>query len=285
LARHLFQGGAHRYQCGGLKIGGYTFQVMGQKPQRSGVILLSRPTQFLNFLGGLLNEGLKHFDEKVGFVAKTRQDAFQVLGMSQRERLIGRGWRFGAQRIEGKRVSRANSVIVAFTCILAFGLILSYFVPGQVSTVMGLLFGSMLGVDSFDIMLTSVATLLLVVFFVRHYWEILSTTFDEEYSSVVGMPVKMLKIVISVLLAFYITVTIRAVGTLMMEALLVIPGAVALQLTDSYHTSWKMSMVLIAISGVASLILAFYWNLPVSPLMVVILSLSFLVARFVFPQK
>jgi len=47
------------------------------------------------------------------------------------------------------------------------------------------------------------------------------------------MPVKMLKIVISVLLAFYITVTIRAVGTLMMEALLVIPGAVALQLTDS----------------------------------------------------
>jgi len=59
----------------------------------------------------------------------------------------------------------------------------------------------------------------------RHYWEILSTTFDEEYSSVVGMPVKMLKIVISVLLAFYITVTIRAVGTLMMEALLVIPGA------------------------------------------------------------
>jgi len=88
------------------------------------------------------------------------------------------------------------------------------------------------------------------------------------------MPVKMLKIVISVLLAFYITVTIRAVGTLMMEALLVIPGA-----------SWKISMVLIAVSGVASLILAFYWNLPVSPLMVVILSLSFLVARFVFPQK
>jgi len=71
----------------------------------------------------------------------------------------------------------------------------------------------------------------------------------------------------------------------MMEALLVIPGAVALQLTDSYHTSWKISMVLIAVSGVASLILAFYWNLPVSPLMVVILSLSFLVARFVFPQK
>jgi len=94
----------------------------------------------------------------------------------------------------------------------------------------------------------------------------------------------MLKIVISVLLAFYITVTIRAVGTLMMEALLVIPGAVALQLTDSYH-------ILEDIHGfnsrfwVASLILAFYWNLPVSPLMVVILSLSFLVARFVFPQK
>jgi len=56
---------------------------------------------------------------------------------------------------------------VAFTFILAFGLILSYFVPGQVSTVMGLLFGSMLGVDSFDIMLTSVATLLLVVFFCK----------------------------------------------------------------------------------------------------------------------
>jgi len=37
-----------------------------------------------------------------------------------------------SQRIEGKRVSSANSVIVAFTFILAFGLILSYFVPGQV---------------------------------------------------------------------------------------------------------------------------------------------------------
>jgi len=36
-----------------------------------------------------------------------------------------------SQRIEGKRVSSANSVIVAFTFILAFGLILSYFVPGS----------------------------------------------------------------------------------------------------------------------------------------------------------
>jgi len=190
-----------------------------------------------------------------------------------------------SSKIEGKRVSSANSVIVAFTFILALGLILSYFVPGQISTVMGLLFGSMLGVDVFDIVLTSVATLLLVIFFVKYYWEILSTSFDEEYSAVVGIPVKPLRLFISVLLAFYITVTIRAVGTLMMEALLVIPGAVALQLTDSYHKSWKISMALIAGSGVISLIMAFYWNLPVSPLMVVILSLSFLIARFVFKQK
>jgi len=75
-----------------------------------------------------------------------------------------------SQRIEGKRVSSANSVIVAFTLSWPSG---SYFptCSGAGSTVMGLLFGSMLGVDSFDIMLTSVATLLLVVFFVRHYWE------------------------------------------------------------------------------------------------------------------
>jgi len=68
-----------------------------------------------------------------------------------------------SQRIEGKRVSSANSVIVAFTFILAFG---SYF-PTLFRAGFygyGLLFGSMLGVDSFDIMLTSVATLLLVVF-------------------------------------------------------------------------------------------------------------------------
>jgi len=44
-------------------------------------------------------------------------------------------------------------------------------------------------------------------------------------------------------------------------------------------------MVLIAISGVASLILGVYWNLPVLLLMVVILSLSFLVARFVFRKS
>jgi ABC-type Mn2+/Zn2+ transport system permease subunit len=190
-----------------------------------------------------------------------------------------------SQRIEGKRVSSANSVIVAFTFILALGLTLSYFVPEQVSTVMGLLFGSMIGVDNLDILLTALVTSLLLIFFFTHYWEILSATFDEEYSSVAGMPVLTLRLLIYILLAFYITVTIRAVGTLMIEALLVLPGAVALQVTDSYHKSWKISIALIALSGIISLIVSFYFNLPVSPLMVICLSLFFLLARFGLKEK
>ncbi|WP_018962688.1 metal ABC transporter permease [Coprothermobacter platensis] len=186
-----------------------------------------------------------------------------------------------SQRIEGKRVSSSNSVIVAFTFILALGLILSYFIPEQVSTVMGLLFGSMVGVDITDLALTAIGTAAIAVFFFSRYWDILSTTFDEEYASVSGIAAGSIRLIISVLLAFYITVTIRAVGTLMVEALLVLPGAVSLQLTDSYHTSWKISTIIIGLSGLLALASAFFWNLPVSPLMVLFLSVLFLISRFV----
>ncbi len=95
-----------------------------------------------------------------------------------------------------------------------------------------MLFGNILGVTQGDlhlIMLIAAVSLFALFLF---YKELKLFSVDPDYAQTIGMPVKVMHYGVLLFLSFTVVVGIQAVGTVLTNALLVIPVAAARLLTD-----------------------------------------------------
>ena len=141
------------------------------------------------------------------------------------------------------------------------------------------LFGDLLSISSTDLPLL-LASLGLVLVCLAYFWrDLLLTTIDEELAFVEGLPVTKLRLLLLILLALVVTVAMKAVGSLLITALLVIPSLVARPLVN---TPTQM-VLLAAMTGVTAvsggLLSSFYWDTPVGASIVVTAALLFVLAQ------
>lgn len=141
------------------------------------------------------------------------------------------------------------------------------------------LFGDLLSISSTDLPLL-LSCLGLVLLGLAYFWrDLLLTTIDEELAFVEGLPVAKLRLLLLILLALVVTVAMKAVGSLLITALLVIPSLVARPLVN---TPTQM-VLLAAMTGVTAvsggLLSSFYWDTPVGASIVVSAALLFVLAQ------
>jgi zinc transport system permease protein len=67
---------------------------------------------------------------------------------------------------------------------------------------------------------------------------------DEEFARVSGLPVRALNLAVAVMAAVTITVAMRAVGLLLVSALMVVPVATAQLVTRGFRTTMALAMVI-----------------------------------------
>ncbi|WBB95374.1 MULTISPECIES: metal ABC transporter permease [unclassified Solwaraspora] len=67
---------------------------------------------------------------------------------------------------------------------------------------------------------------------------------DEEYARVSGLPVRTLNLLIAVTTAVTVTIAMRAVGLLLVSALMVVPVATAQQITRGFRSTMAMAMII-----------------------------------------
>jgi len=104
------------------------------------------------------------------------------------------------------------------------------------------LFGSLLTTSREDLVVIVVlAAAVLAVSLVGRPW-LFAVCQDEEYARVSGLPVRALNLTLAVTTAVTVTVAMRAVGLLLVSALMVVPVATAQQLTKSFQTTMYTAM-------------------------------------------
>jgi zinc transport system permease protein len=111
------------------------------------------------------------------------------------------------------------------------------------------LFGSILTIGTSDLIIITSLSLVSLIIVGVFYKELLSVTFDEEASRLMGIPVGLLSTVLNVLVAMTIVLSIKVVGMILVSALLVIPGLTALQLGMSFRDT-LISAILFGVIGV-----------------------------------
>lgn len=153
--------------------------------------------------------------------------------------------------------------------------------PTRMPSWESVLFGAILAVDergSWTALAVSAATLALLWWFRR---PMLFWAFDEPSAAAFGVPARAMKILLVVLLTLAIVTGMRLVGVVLATALLVLPGATALLLSDRLWPVIATSATCGVLGVAGGLVLSFEQDWPSGPSIVTVLTVFYALARLV----
>ncbi|SDN35319.1 metal ABC transporter permease [Allokutzneria albata] len=182
----------------------------------------------------------------------------------------------------GQRDGERDSVIGAVLSFgLGLGVLLLALYPGRTSNKFSLLIGQIVGVDSADLALLTVAALAVLVVFAVIYRPLLFASVDAEVAVARGVPVRVLTPLFAVLVGVATALGVQTVGALLVLALMVTPGAAAARLTANPTMAIVLSVVFAEVAALGGIVLSLAPGVPVSAFITAISFLIYLVCRAV----
>ncbi len=165
----------------------------------------------------------------------------------------------------------------------AIGIVFIAITPGYAPDLFSYLFGNILTVPASDLMLMLVLDVLILIVVFVLYKEFLALSFDEEFGTVVGVPVEPLYLLLLALVAFTVVVLIRVVGMVLVIAMLTFPAALARRFTANLRTMMLLATLFGAVFTLGGLWLSYLLDLPSGATIILLsgtlLFLSFAVSR------
>lgn len=146
------------------------------------------------------------------------------------------------------RIKEDTVMGVVFTGMFAVGLVLFSKTPSELH-LDHILFGNILGITSAQIRETAFLSVLVLGAVLVLRRDLMLVCFDPSHARAIGRPVKALTYLLLVLLSLSIVASMKAVGLVLVIAMLITPGATALLLTKRFD---RMLAVAAAIAVSAS---------------------------------
>jgi len=161
-----------------------------------------------------------------------------------------------------KRIGADAAIGVVTTASFALGVALLTKFGNKGPSFDALLFGSINGVSTSDLLLLAGALLFAGAVFTVLYRAFLFSTFDPEVADVSGVSVRRMDALLMLVLSVSILATLKIIGVTLVAATLVIPAVVARMLSDSFSRMLWISTGLGAAAGAVGMYLSFQLEIP-----------------------
>ena len=207
-----------------------------------------------------------HMLSQVGFAGAA---AAVLLGVSPVLGLLvfcgGAALALGAFGREVDAGDRSESAAVGSILALSLGLGLLFIRLHGAGTqaIYSFLFGTILGITDTDVQLTAAVAVVGLALLAAIGRPLVFASVDPDVAEARGVPVATLSRGFLLILATSVAITVQIVGTLLIFALLVAPGAAAVQVTARPIVGVALSVALSVAVTWIGLALAYYTNLPV----------------------
>ncbi len=179
-------------------------------------------------------------------------------------------------RVTRRRIIGSDAAIgVVTTASFALGLVLFGFFGVPSRDVDAVLFGSVLGVTSGDVVMVVVVTALAAAVVFLRYRALLFTTFDPEVADVSGVNTGRTDALLMLVLAMSILATMKVIGVILIAAMLVIPPVVARMLTTSFARMLWLSVAIGTACGFLGMYLSFHLNVSSGATIVLVGAVAF----------
>jgi manganese/iron transport system permease protein len=161
--------------------------------------------------------------------------------------------------------------------MFALGLVLFVKVDSD-QHLLHILFGNMLGVTWGDIAETALIALPVTGFMLVKRRDFLLHAFDPAHARAIGLPVRALHFGLLAMLALTIVAALKAVGIILVVAMLIAPGAIGFLTTRRFDLMLLVAVAAAVTSSVLGTILSFHLDVATGPCIVVVQAVLFLVA-------
>ena len=143
---------------------------------------------------------------------------------------------------------------------LAIGLVLIGFLSSIRFDLMGLLFGDILAVTTEDIALVWIGGILILGILYYIWKSIFSATVNYDLAAAEGMRPEISNFIFTLLLAAVIALSIKMIGALLITGLLLIPAAIARNLSNSP----KQMIIISVLAGITSVVIGLFTSLELN---------------------
>jgi len=168
----------------------------------------------------------------------------------------------GIQKLKDMKIYSDAAVGIFFSFGLALGVILISLSTGYTIDLYSYLFGNILSINQFDLILMSLMTLVALGTVGLLYKELFYITFDEESAQANGLPVKLLNQILIVISALAIVTSMKIVGILLVSSFIIIPTTTALIMgIKSFKKTIIVSVIISVISVIMGIIFSYYFNI------------------------
>lgn len=168
-----------------------------------------------------------------------------------------------------------STVVILALSVGVAGIFSSFVTSGN--AISSYLFGSIITIDDAEfhiILMTSVMVLVLYRFIFKRLF---ITIFNPIAARLLGINVKFINSMVTLLSATAIALSAKAIGSLIVSSLLIVPVMVAMQLSKTYKQTLVMAMGLSVSFIYLGLIISYYGNLKSGSVIVVIAVITLLI--------
>lgn len=193
-------------------------------------------------------------------------------------------WGIGITSRKGK-LHEDTTIGIFFSAAMALGVALISLSREYRADLFSLLFGNILAITTADLWMVALCGVGVSLFLFLFFKELLAISFDDEVARVGGLPVGFLYYGLLTAMAVTVVASIKVVGIILVEALLVIPAATGFQMAKNYRGMLLFSLVSGVISLLSGLLLSYWLDIASGATIVLCSSLLFVLAFLFSPQK
>jgi len=141
------------------------------------------------------------------------------------------------------------------------------------------LFGStsILTLTSYEVKVSVILSIAVVVIFVFFYNKIFAVTFDENFTTATGTPSDRYNLLIAVVTAVVIVLAMNLVGSLLISALVIFPALSAMRIFNSFLRVTVFSAILSVVCALAGILISILAGTPVGSTIVAVDVAAFLI--------
>ncbi|HIT89835.1 MAG TPA: metal ABC transporter permease [Candidatus Merdenecus merdavium] len=245
-------------------------------------------TPLFGILGTMIvNRKMAFFSDALGHSAITGIALGVILGLADTNIsmiVFGIMFAFALNKINSRNLVGTDTIISVFSSFsIAIGLvILSQ--GGNFSKYSNLLVGDILSITPKEILYLLLVFCGTILFWFLCYNQIQSLSLSSSLAKSRGVKVKLISNLFDIFLAVIVMLSIKWVGILIINALLILPAAAARNISENVREYHGFSLLFSIFSGLVGLIISYYINTATGPTIVIIASVIFF-STYIYGNK
>ncbi len=234
----------------------------------------------------IVNNNMAFFSDALGHSALTGIAIGVILGLVSTDismMLYAVAFALFLNYIKGKKTASTDTVISVFSSFsTAIGLVILS-MGGNFSKYSSLLVGDILSITFKEILMLLGVFIFTVVFWVFFYNKMLVISINETLGRSRNIRVKLVNNLFSVVIALIVMMSIRWVGVLIINALLILPAAAARNLATNMREYTLFSCIISITCGLCGLVLSYHMNTATGPSIVIVSAVVFFMTLIAKP--